>query len=110
MTETKTTNYPKIKVMIGVALIVSVSTVATVFAFGESDARRINAVSKKMAEVTSDIAMAEIKMAGLTSDRNVLNEKIDLVQNHIDEQNKALNAFKEEIGGIIGGDFTLTEK
>ena len=83
--------------------------IGSVMAFTTTDAERIGAISKKMAEVTKDVAVAEMKIAQLVTERDQLNEKIDLVQNHINTQNDALNSYKLEIEKIVGG-LDKTEK
>ena len=110
---TITRDYSKVKFLLGIALILTVSIVGTVYAFGNPEAAKIGAISKKMAEVTTDISMAEIKLAELVTERDQIDQKVGLVQNHIDTQNGALNSYKQEIEQIINPDkksFTQTEK
>jgi len=99
----------KIKI-VGLTVISMVMLVTTAMAFTVTDAEKIGAISKRMAAVTTDVAVAQIKYDSLASERAVIDEKMELVQNHIDEQNKSLDSFKKEIELIIDADFTQTEK
>ena len=89
---------------IAAALLATATLTGVAFAFTVTDAEKIGAISKKMSEVTSDIAMAQIKYDSLALERSQIDNKLSLVQNHIDEQNKAISSYKLEIQQIIKGE------
>ena len=75
-----------------------------VHAFSETDAKHIGAISKKMAETTTEIALTDIKYSNLAAELAVINDKMELVQNHRNVQKALLESYKKEIDLIINPD------